>query len=46
MSITDLKALGESWAIGARKLPAAPALWLRQCLKHLVFKLPTLYVVA
>ncbi len=27
MSITDLKALGESWEMGERKLPAAPALW-------------------
>lgn len=26
MSMTDLKALGESWESGARKLPAAPAL--------------------
>lgn len=26
MSITDLKALAESWLIEARKLPAAPAL--------------------
>jgi hypothetical protein len=26
MSMTDLKALGESWERGARKLPAAPAL--------------------
>lgn len=26
ISMTDLKALGESWDIEARKLPAAPAL--------------------
>ena len=27
MSMTVLKALVESWVMGARKLPAAPALW-------------------
>ena len=26
MSMTDFIALGESWEIGARKFPAAPAL--------------------
>ncbi len=26
MSMTDLKAFGLSWFMGARKLPAAPAL--------------------
>lgn len=30
MSMTDLKALGESWDIEARKLPAAPALRERE----------------
>lgn len=28
ISITDLKALAESWVMGARKLPAAPALYM------------------
>ena len=28
MSITDLKALGLNWLIGARKFPAAPALYI------------------
>ena len=32
MSMTDLKAFGERAVIGARKLPAAPALWVDDCL--------------
>ena len=30
MSMTDFMALGDSWSIEARKLPAAPALWVCQ----------------
>lgn len=36
MSMTDLKAFGLSWLIGARKLPAAPALHDDSATDHVI----------